>query len=72
MVIITTVIKIKSCHFRFIVEEVLQNGAHIETSSSFDIDLIRKLYMHGKLDKSEIILCNGYKAGEYGKKISAS
>ena len=60
----------KACHFRFILEEVLQNGAHLETSSSFDIDLIRKLHLQNQVDKNEIILCNGYKAGDYGKKIS--
>ncbi|MEP7267200.1 MAG: arginine decarboxylase [Saprospiraceae bacterium] len=59
----------KSCHFRFILEEVLQNGAHLETSSSFDIDLIRKLHMQGQLGKDELIICNGYKASDYGKKI---
>jgi len=38
----------KSSHFSFILEEVLKNDAHIETSSAFDINIIEQLYEEGK------------------------
>ncbi|HMS51371.1 MAG TPA: arginine decarboxylase [Chitinophagales bacterium] len=60
----------KSCHFKYILTEVLENGAQIETSSSFDIDLILNLYNAGKLTKSTFILNNGFKPIDYAAKIS--
>ena len=42
----------KSSHFSYILEEVLRHEAHIETSSGFDIDLIRELYRKKK-DRQE-------------------
>jgi arginine decarboxylase len=41
----------KSSHFAFIMDEALRNGAHLETSSAVDIDLIRRLYKQKKIDK---------------------
>ena len=41
----------------------------METSSSYDIDLILKLYEHGALNKDATILHNGIKTDEYLKKI---
>lgn len=59
----------KSSHFRHIVQECLNSGAHIETSSSFDIDIILEL-LHSNPDlKSSYILCNGYKTENYILKI---
>ena len=46
-------------------EEVLQHGVQLETSSAFDIDLILNLYKHGKIDKDHIIVNNGYKTKQY-------
>src|SRR5688500_5701385 len=40
----------KSSHFSFVVKEALRNDIHIETSSSYDIDLVRKLYEKGLVD----------------------
>lgn len=59
----------KSSHFQFILDEVLKNEIHIETSSTFDIYLIEKLYKQNKLGKNIYILCNGYKRYHYCEKI---
>jgi arginine decarboxylase len=59
----------KSNHFSFVLDEVLKNKAHIETSSAYDIDLIRRLYKEKKLDKNIRIICNGFKPKEYTNKI---
>lgn len=61
----------KSSHFSFILDEVLKAGAHLETSSSYDIDLIRFLYEKGKITKNIRIVCNGFKPKEYTEKIKA-
>lgn len=55
----------KSSHFSFVLEEVLKNDTHIETSSAYDIEIIKELYNNGKLSKERIIICNGYKREEY-------
>lgn len=59
----------KCNHFYHVVNEALKHKVNIETSSSFDIDLILSLYNKGKLDKNRKIVCNGYKTDEYLKKI---
>ncbi len=60
----------KSNHFRYVLNEVLKNIAQLETSSSFDIDLIWKLYHTGKINKNAVIVNNGYKPRDYAEKIS--
>jgi len=55
----------KSSHFSFVLEQVLKDGVHIETSSAFDIPLIRTLYQNKKLDKNLTIICNGFKRSTY-------
>ncbi|MDQ3534310.1 MAG: arginine decarboxylase [Bacteroidota bacterium] len=55
----------KSSHFQFVLEEALKNDIHIETSSSFDIPIIRRLYETGKVDKNLYIVCNGFKRQLY-------
>jgi len=60
----------KSCHFSHVLNEVLRHDVNLETSSSFDIDLIRRLYAKGKVSKKTIIINNGYKTEEYVEKIS--
>ncbi|MGB0931615.1 MAG: arginine decarboxylase, partial [Chitinophagales bacterium] len=60
----------KSNHFKYVLEEVLKNGVHLETSSAFDIDLLRKLYAEGKIQKNAIIVNNGFKNESYLKGIS--
>ncbi|MEZ5008255.1 MAG: arginine decarboxylase [Chitinophagales bacterium] len=59
----------KSSHFSFVMEEVLRNGAHLETSSGYDIDLIRHLYQKGLINKKIRVICNGYKPKNYIEKI---
>jgi arginine decarboxylase len=60
----------KSSHFSFVLEEALKNDIHLETSSAFDIPIIRSLFENGKLDKTAYIICNGYKRGTYTEYIS--
>ena len=60
----------KSSHFRFVLNEVLKNITQLETSSSFDIDLVWKLYNTGKINKNAIIVNNGFKPKDYAEKIS--
>ncbi len=61
----------KSCHFSHVLNEVLRHNVNLETSSSFDIDLIRRLYAKEKVTKKTIIINNGYKTEEYVAKISS-
>jgi arginine decarboxylase len=59
----------KSSHFSFILNEVLENGTQLETSSAFDIDLIWRLYKQGKINKTTTIVNNGYKPKKYIENI---
>lgn len=61
----------KSSHFSYVINEVLRHNTHLEISSSFDIDLIRKLHENGKIEKDTLILCNGFKPDGYLQKIAA-
>lgn len=60
----------KSSHFSFILEEVLKNDVHLETSSAFDIPIIKSLYKSAKINKDTYIVCNGYKRPAYTEYIS--
>jgi len=60
----------KSSYFSFILEECLKNGTHIETSSAFDIPIVRSLFKKGKVTKKTFVLCNGFKRPLYTKYIS--
>jgi arginine decarboxylase len=55
----------KSSHFSFIMDEVLKHDVHIETSSAFDLPIVRNLFQRGKITKSHYILCNGFKRPQY-------
>ena len=55
----------KSSHFSFVMDEVLKNNVNIETSSSYDIDIINHLIDEGKLTGKEQIICNGFKQDRY-------
>jgi arginine decarboxylase len=59
----------KCNHFYHVVNEALKHNVDIETSSSFDIDLILSLYEEGKIDHSRVIVHNGHKTDSYLKKI---
>ncbi|AGA78721.1 diaminopimelate decarboxylase [Echinicola vietnamensis] len=60
----------KSSHFSFVLDEALKNDIHIETSSTFDIPLVRSLYEKGKITKDTHIVCNGFKRDLYKHYIS--
>ncbi len=59
----------KSSHFSYIIEEALRHKVKLETSSAYDIDIIRALYDQGKIQKDIIIVCNGLKPDRYKQKI---
>ena len=60
----------KSNHFSFVLDEVLKNDVHIETSSAFDIDIVRNLYSSGKLPDGKYVICNGFKPKQYLENIA--
>src|ERR1044071_2339689 len=55
----------KSSHFSFVLEEVLKNDVHIETSSAFDIPIVKELFKKGLISKDKFIVCNRYKRDNY-------
>jgi arginine decarboxylase len=55
----------KSAHFKFILDEVLNNNVHIETSSAIDIDIVENLKISGKITDQTFVLCNGFKREQY-------
>lgn len=59
----------KCCHFSHVIKTALSEGVHMETSSSFDIDLIWRLYEEGFVNKTLIMVHNGYKTNDYLDKI---
>jgi len=59
----------KCCHFHHVVAAALRHNVNLETSSSFDIDLIERLYKDKEIDKERIIIHNGYKSADYINKI---
>ena len=59
----------KSSHFSFVMEEVLKNDVHVETSSAFDINILEELYNNGHFKKSNYIICNGFKRPQYIENI---
>jgi arginine decarboxylase len=61
----------KSSHFSFVMEEALKNDIHIETSSAFDIPIIRRLFENGLIGKDITVLCNGYKRSVYTDHINS-
>ena len=60
----------KSSHFSFVVEAVLREQAHIETSSSYDIPIVREMHRRGLLSQDTYIICNGYKRDLYKQYIT--
>jgi len=61
----------KSSHFSYVMDAVTKAGAFIETSSAYDVDIVRKLIKRRKLKKTDFVICNGFKRGEYLDNISA-
>jgi arginine decarboxylase len=60
----------KSSHFSFVLDEVLKNDVHIETSSAFDINIVESLAEEGKIGKKHYIVCNGFKKPQYIENIA--
>ena len=59
----------KSSHFKYVLDEALKNDIHIETSSAFDIDIVKALKKSGKLSNDAYVLCNGFKRDKYIENI---
>ena len=59
----------KSSHYKYILKEALKNDIHLETSSAFDLDIIKNLHETGLIDKGRYIICNGFKTDLYIDKI---
>lgn len=60
----------KSSHFSHVLNEALKNHIHIETSSAFDIDIVKNLIKSGKLSKDNYVICNGFKRDKYVENIA--
>ncbi len=60
----------KSSHFKHVLDEALTNDIHIETSSAFDIDIVKSLKAQGKITKDNFVLCNGFKREQYVSNIA--
>lgn len=59
----------KSSHFSFVLDTVLSQGAQLEISSAYDIQIIRNIWKQWKIDTSLMIICNGYKSEKYVQDI---
>lgn len=60
----------KSSHFSFVIEKVLENDGHLETSSAYDMYIIKELFEKGILSKQHYIICNGFKRPLYTDLVS--
>ncbi|MCV9387618.1 arginine decarboxylase [Reichenbachiella ulvae] len=61
----------KSNHFQFVVEEALKNDIHLETSSAYDIAIIKRLAEQKLISKDTYIICNGFKRPLYVEEITS-
>ncbi len=59
----------KCNHFSHVISTAMKENVHLETSSSYDIDLIIKLLEEKKIDTDLVVINNGYKTKSYLKKI---
>ena len=48
----------------------LKNDISIETSSAYDIDIVKRLYEKGKVKENVEVICNGFKTDDYLVKIA--
>lgn len=60
----------KSSHFEHVLNEALKNDIHIETSAAFDINIVEKLKLTGKITDDTYVICNGFKRGPYVTNIA--
>lgn len=61
----------KSSHFHYVFQEALKNDIHIETSSAFDIDIVKRLKEEGLVTNNNYVICNGFKRAAYIDNIAA-
>ena len=59
----------KCCHFSHVVRTAIEENVSIETSSSFDIDLIERLFENHRINEDRPLIHNGFKTPNYLKKI---
>jgi arginine decarboxylase len=55
----------KSSHFHFVLDEVLKQGAQLEISSAYDIQIIKALWAKKKITPDLMVICNGFKSTQY-------
>ncbi|MCB0756088.1 MAG: arginine decarboxylase [Flavobacteriales bacterium] len=60
----------KSSHFSFVLDEVLKSNVELETSSAYDIYILRRLFEQGKINKETLLVHNGYKRELYAQLIA--
>ncbi|MDC7996435.1 arginine decarboxylase [Gilvibacter sediminis] len=60
----------KSSHFKHVLDEALKNDIHIETSSAFDMDIVKHLKAEKKIRSKTFVLCNGFKRDQYIQNIA--
>lgn len=60
----------KCNHFQHVINEALKHNVNIETSSSFDIDLLLHLHKEKKISTDITLVFNGYKTDDYLRKIT--
>jgi len=60
----------KSSHFSYVLNEALKNDIHLETSSAFDIYIVKKLFEQDRISKDTFLVHNGYKRDLYVELIS--
>ena len=59
----------KCNHYGHIINEALKHDINLETSSSFDIDIILNLFEKGKINQEITIIHNGFKTDDYLQRI---
>ncbi|MBL7964837.1 MAG: arginine decarboxylase [Flavobacteriales bacterium] len=59
----------KSNHFSYIIDQVIDKGVDLETSSAYDLEMIELLIERGRITKESTILCNGFKDDRYIQNI---
>ncbi len=55
----------KSSHFKYVIQESLKNDVHIETSSAYDLAIIKRLAENQEIKRDRFIICNGFKTEQY-------
>ncbi len=60
----------KSSHFKHVLDEALKNDIHIETSSAFDVNIVKQLKAEGKIKNDTFIISNGFKRDQYVQNLA--